>query len=52
MVIPGRELLAGAVEVDESYFDARRPGAAPLVDPPAPDEPGDAEEPQPAPLPA
>ena len=28
MVIPGRELLAGAVEVDESYFGARRPGAA------------------------
>jgi transposase-like protein len=27
-VIPGRELLAGAVEVDESYFGARRPGAA------------------------
>jgi transposase-like protein len=30
MVIPGRELLAGAVEVDESYFGARRPGAAGL----------------------
>jgi hypothetical protein len=28
MVIAGRELLAGAVEVDESYFGARRPGAA------------------------
>ena len=28
MVIPGRELLAVAVEVDESYFGARRPGAA------------------------
>jgi transposase-like protein len=28
MVIPGRELLAGAVEVDETYFGARRPGAA------------------------
>jgi hypothetical protein len=28
MVIPGRELLAGAVEVDERYFGARRPGAA------------------------
>ena len=28
MVIPGRELLTGAVEVDESYFGARRPGAA------------------------
>jgi hypothetical protein len=28
MVIPGRELLAGAIEVDESYFGARRPGAA------------------------
>jgi transposase-like protein len=28
MVIPGRELLAGTVEVDESYFGARRPGAA------------------------
>ncbi len=28
MAIPGRELLAGAVEVDESYFGACRPGAA------------------------
>jgi hypothetical protein len=27
MVIPRRELLAGAVEVDESYFGARRPDA-------------------------
>jgi transposase-like protein len=28
MVLPGRELLSGAVEVDESYFGARRAGAA------------------------
>ena len=28
MVLPGRELLAGAVEVDESYIGARRTGAA------------------------
>jgi len=28
MVLPGRELLTGVVEVDESYFGARRPGAA------------------------
>jgi hypothetical protein len=28
MAIPGRELLAGAVKVDESYFGARLPGAA------------------------
>lgn len=26
MVLPGRELLAGAVEVDESYLGAARPG--------------------------
>jgi transposase-like protein len=28
MVLAGRELLSGTVEVDESYFGARRPGAA------------------------
>jgi transposase-like protein len=28
MLLPGRELLSGAVEVDESYFGARRAGAA------------------------
>jgi transposase-like protein len=28
MVLPGRELLTDAVEVAESYFGARRPGAA------------------------
>jgi transposase-like protein len=28
MVLPGRELLTGTVEVDESYFGARRAGAA------------------------
>ena len=28
MVLPGRELLSGTVEVDESYFGARRAGAA------------------------
>jgi transposase-like protein len=28
MVLPGRELLSGAVEVDESYLGARRAGAA------------------------
>jgi hypothetical protein len=28
MVLSGRELLSGAVEVDESYFGARRAGAA------------------------
>ena len=28
MVLPGRELLTDAVEVDESYVGARRPGAA------------------------
>ncbi|MCA1680324.1 MAG: IS1595 family transposase [Actinobacteria bacterium] len=27
MVLPGRELLSGAVEVDESYIGARRPGS-------------------------